>query len=383
VPGPMQPAGRSGTPLAQRTRVQRSGMHSARVLACARLSPDEVLRLRLANHHLADPAPEDAATLVAHLGAVQAQDYPAAKWALGLRLRGATDALLDAAFDSGQILRTHVLRPTWHFVAPSDIRWLLTLTAPRVKAMMDSYARRLGLDVATFSRSQKVLAQALQGGRALTRAEVGAVLNAAGIAVPDGGVVGQILARAELDALVCSGARMGRQHTYMLLEDRVAPVAALSNAEALAELTWRYFSSHGPATVADCTWWSSLPARDINRGLELNRHRLESERVEGRTYWFAPSVALPMPQTVYLLPNYDEYTVAYRYRDLYYDAARNRTGNSRSEVPFTNVILLQGAVAGRWARRNEQFEYMWTIEPGPAEQAALAAAEQRYRSFLA
>ena len=343
------------------------------------------MRERLANQHLASPQLEDPVEVVSQLGAVQAQDFPAAKWALGLRVQNASEASVDAAFDRGEILRTHVLRPTWHFVVPCDIRWLLQLTAPRVKAMMLSYTRRLGLDEDVVARSEAALAHALEGGQSLTRAEVGAALRTAGIDVTDGATIGQIVTQAELDGILCSGPRRGRLHTHMLLEERAAPVPPLTRDEALAELTWRYFSSHGPALVADCTWWSSLPAREINRGLELNQARLESQTVDGRLYWFRrQSASHRAPETVHLLPNYDEYTVAYRHRELYYDAERNWTGNTRMDVPFTNVILAAGQVAGRWRRVSgrPRLEHTWTIEPGPSEQERLASAEERYQRFF-
>jgi|SRR5579864_8372754 len=356
---------------------------------------EHVLPTRMANHGLVSPQWESAAELVAHLGAVQAQDYPGARWALGLRMRGANDRSLEAAFDRGEILRTHVLRPTWHFVAPDDIGWLQQLTGPRVKATTQSYTRRLGLDEPMLAWCESMLTRALEGGGSLTRAEVGAAVQ-----IGDSAVLGQLLMRAELDGLVCSGPPRGREHTYMLLEERLeatrslaarnpAPAARSRTAEeALAELTWRYFSSHGPALVSDCVWWSSLPAREVKRGLELNRHRLESERIDGREYWFsssskeAPAVCEGTP--AHLLPNYDEYTVAYRHRELYYDAERNWTGNTRMDVPFTNVILVNGQVAGRWRRvpGRQRLEHTWTMEPGPAEQEAVAAAEERYHRFF-
>jgi Winged helix DNA-binding domain len=300
-------------------------------------------------------------------------------------MRDVDDATQDLAFDRGAILRTHVLRPTWHFVAPADIRWLLKLTAPRVKAVLNTYARRLGLDDDVLLRSEVAIAHALEQSdtRDLTRSEVGDALRAAGVDVQDGGTLGQIVTRAELDGLVCSGPRRGRQHTYALLEERAPPVADWTEDEMLAELTWRYFNSHGPALVADCAWWCGLPNRTIARGLELNSGRLESESIDGRTYWFARSVDLPsMPERVYLLPNYDEYTVAYRHRELYYDAARNWTGNLRTDVPFGNVIVFRGQVVGRWKRAGAAIQCEWTIEASQTERAALAEAKDRYARYL-
>lgn len=322
---------------------------------------------------------------MAHLGAVQSQDYPAAKWAVGQRMRGGGDVAVDLAFDRGDILRTHVLRPTWHFVAPADIRWLLKLTGSRVRAVMTTYVRRLGLDEDVLLRCERALARALDRapGGCLTRAEVAEALRLNGIDVPDGATLGQIVARAELDGLVCSGPRRGRQHTYALLEKRAPSMQDLSEDEMLAELTWRYFNSHGPALVADCSWWSGLPNRMVARGLELNRHRLQSEVMDGRVYWFADGSVSSMPEGVHLLPNYDEYTVAYRHRDLYYDAARNWTGDARADVPFGNVIVLRGQVAGRWKRTGARIDCVWTVEASEAEHTALAEAKERYAHFLA
>jgi len=189
---------------------------------------------RLAQNPLATPA-----EIVTWLGAVQAQEYAGAKWALGLRLPNATDEVLERAFAEGTILRTHVLRPTWHFVTPADIRWLLDLSAPRVTAANAHMYRQLELDPALFARSHAVMAGALQGGRYLTRAEIGSALARSGIAA-DGLRLVYLLMRAELDAVVCSGPRRGNQVTYALLEERATPARRLPREEALAELTQRY-----------------------------------------------------------------------------------------------------------------------------------------------
>src|SRR5690349_7859666 len=213
----------------------------------------DILRRRFANQHLTRPQATEPVEIVAHLGAVQAQDYAAAKWALALRLRGATDASLDAAFNAGAILRTHVLRPTWHFVAPADVRWLLELTAPRVRAVSVPYLRKHGLDTAALRKSRRVLERNLAGA-ALTREELAQPLAAAGLPVKGEALAYQLIA-AELDGLICSGPRRGKQHSYVLLEERVAPARTLSREEALAELALRYLRSHGPALPQDLAWW--------------------------------------------------------------------------------------------------------------------------------
>src|SRR4051794_28331520 len=152
------------------------------------LDSADVLRLRLANQRLTAPLDEPA-RLVEHLGAVQSQDYAGASWALGLRLRqprAAAAAAIEAAFDAGAIVRTHVLRPTWHFVAPADIRWMLGLTGARIRASGAAYTRSLGLTEAILERCGGVIAEALRGGHSRTRAELGACLREAGVIAPDG-----------------------------------------------------------------------------------------------------------------------------------------------------------------------------------------------------
>jgi hypothetical protein len=258
--------------------------------------------------------------VVAWLGAVQAQDYHAAKWALGLRLKGATDETVERAFTTGSILRTHLLRPTWHFVAPTDIRWMLDLTAPRIHAASAYQYRKLDLDSKVFRRTRVALTKALQGGRQLTRDELRDVLAREGIAVRGLERMAHIMMSAELDGLVCSGGRSGKQFTYALLEERVPKSKTLKRDEALAELVKRFFVSHGPATIQDFVKWSGLTTVDAMRGLEPVKAELSHQVVDRRAYWFSTMMPSAKMKTftaaktpiAFLLPNYDEFTVGYR-----------------------------------------------------------------------
>ena len=346
----------------------------------------DILRARLGNQRLSAPM-DDPGALVAHLGAVQAQDWPAACWALGLRLRDPRLQAIETAFDAGKILRTHVLRPTWHCVAPADIRWMLALTGPRIGASAAAYTRSLGLDDATLASANAVLTQALRGGKNLTRPEIGSLLRESGVAVASGAILGQILLLAEVASVVCSGPRRGRQHTYALLDERVPALPALDRDAAVAELTWRYFNSHGPALVRDCAWWSGLSMGDINRGLQANAHRLHRDTLDGHTYWHSdPPHTKPESISAHLLPNYDEFTVAYRERDLYYKRGPNATADPLPDVPFRHVLLLDGQVVGRWsaARRPDSVDVdiRWSIAPTLAQREAIEAAAERYAAFV-
>jgi hypothetical protein len=351
-------------------------------------APAEILRLRLANHHLARQSSTDPRAIVAGLGAVQSQDYPAAVWALGMRLANVTRASIERAFASGEVLRTHVLRPTWHFVTPEDIRWMLALTAPRIIRSMASRDRELGLTAEVVAHTSAVIARVLEGGKHLTRPEIGAALQAAGIAIANGSVLSHLLARTELDGLVCSGAPRGKQHTHALLEERVPRGRMLDRDEAVAELACRYFLSHGPATLNDFAWWSGLTVADGRRGLAAHGSRFVSEKVAGLTYWFASSgVAKSAPEpAALLLPNFDEFTVAYRSRELFYPRELVWRPGPRDDVPFGNVIVMGGQVVGVWKRSGLKDRLRlyprWFNPPSCRDETAFSEAAERYICFM-
>ncbi|HEX6607183.1 MAG TPA: winged helix DNA-binding domain-containing protein [Chloroflexia bacterium] len=351
------------------------------------MTEEDLRQQRLHNLGLSTAPYATPEAVVAALGAVQAQDYPAAAWALGLRMGAATAATIDAALAAGAILRTHVLRPTWHFVAPADIRWMLALTGPRVQAAIAGPSRRLGLDAAMIAAANTALADALQGSHALTRAELTAVLARAGIAATEPLRNAHLLMHAELEGLICSGPRQGKQMTYALLDERVPPTRPLTRDEALAALTRRYFTSHGPATIPDFVWWSGLTGADARAGLALVGDALTSEEIDGRTYWFAPGAPpTPMPTpTAHLLPNYDEYIVAYTDRRAVHDAAAHDL-DARGNILFSHTIVLDGRVVGTWKRTLRRaavvLETTLLAPLAPAATAAVAAATARYGAFL-
>lgn len=342
---------------------------------------------RLHNQNIASSLFEKPGDIVQWLGAVQAQDYAAAKWALGLRLQGVTSDDIEQAFTDGAILRTHLMRPTWHFVSPTDIRWLLALTAPRVNAATAYYYRKFELDETIFQCSNAVFVKGLQGGKQLIRPELVSVLQHAGIATDDLRLT-HILFHAELDGVICSGARRGKQFTYALLDERVPQARLLDRDEALAELARRYFTSHGPATLPDFVWWSGLTVTDARSGLAMVKSQLMHEIIDEQTYWFAPSPspAKDLSQTVYLLPNYDEYMVGYTDRSAVFDALQTDKLDSRGNILFNHTIVLAGQVVGTWKRTIKKGEVILTpsffTALNTAETDAFAASVNRYGTFL-
>jgi hypothetical protein len=347
-----------------------------------------VVRQRLRNQQLAGTTFTTPADLVGWFGAVQSQDYPGARWALGQRIAGgSTDAAIARAFDDGAILRTHVLRPTWHFVTPADIRWLMALTGPRIERVARYYQEAVGLDARLRSRGRSVILRALGAGQHLTRVEIMTALTRAGIAVT-GQALGHLLFHVEADALVCSGPARGRLPTYALLDARVPTAAPVDRDRALAELARRYFQSHGPATVADYVWWSGLTAGDARAGIAIARPWLEREVIEGTEYWIAPSTPARsrVAPAVHLLPNYDELLVAYRDRSASIEPPTAGARGLTSQDVLTNVITVAGRVAGTWQRvatkAGLSLRARLRRPLTPAEHRRLDAAVGRYSTFL-
>jgi hypothetical protein len=347
----------------------------------------DIVQVRLHNQHLSQPTLAQPAGVVRHFAAVQSQDYAGAKWGLGLRMKDATDAVLDQAFNEGRILRTHILRPTWHFVAPEDIRWILALSAPRVHAVNAFMYRQLELDRAVIRKSYTVLEKTLRDDKQLTRAELGSAFQQAGI-VAQGPRLGYFMMSAELDGIVCSGARRGKQFTYALLEERVPDAKPLPREESLAELTRRYFSTRGPATLQDFTWWSGLTMADARQGIEMVKRLFAKEEVGGNTYWFDGSV---MPKkrksiTGHLLPNYDEYYIGLKDRSAIGKLVSPLHPEENSVALNAHIIIVNGQIVGGWRRelkKNKvtvQLRLLTTLE-GAQREAVIEAANQ-YGSYL-
>jgi hypothetical protein len=346
------------------------------------------LERRLTAQQIARHTFQTPAELVACLGAVQAQDYAAAKWAVGLRLARAdvTDGVIERAIADGTVLRTHMLRGTWQLVAPADIHWMLALVAPRLIARNARRYRELDLDARTFRRSNAAFAKVLGSGEHRTRAELSAALIDAGIGT-SGQRLAYLLQRAELDGILCSGARRGKRSTYALTRVR-APQARthLERSQALAQLARRYFQSRGPATVNDFAWWSGLAASEARGALESIQSTLVSDVIDGETYWHtgeAPAVA-PSP-TAHLLPPFDEYLVAYRDRSGAIDPKHAKRVNAGGGI-LGPCVVLDGRVIGTWRRALARHTVAIEIELfgtlTRTEERAMAEAAQRYGAFL-
>lgn len=347
----------------------------------------DIAQQRIYNQHIAIQTFQKPAETVGFMGAMQAQDYAGAKWAVGLRLRNSNDAAIDEAMANGSIIRTHVLRPTWHFITPADARWMIALTASRINAACASMFRQLQLDSVVFKRSNDALAKALEGDKHLNRTEVTKVLNQAGVATNDLRLI-HLLMRAELDQVICSGPRQGKQFTYALFDDRVPTGNIFPKEDALSELAERYFKSHGPATVKDFAWWSGLATTDAKAGLDAIKSVLAKVIVGGLEYWTIKEQTeiTGKAPIAYLLPAFDEFAVAYKDRAATINPKYLEQAKQARYVILDPSIVVNNQVVGSWKRSITKSAININLNPfgklTKIQAKAVEAAARRYRKFI-
>ncbi len=340
--------------------------------------PKSVADRRRATHGLSAPRFDDAAEVVSFYVAVQAQDHRPAKWSLGLRTTGSSETEVESAYGEGRILRTHALRPTWHYLSPEDLRWVQGLTAKRVHMQNGTYYRKLGLDAPTLGRCHEVIRDALEGENHLTRHEIRERLALAGIEA-EGQRLAYIMMHAELEVLVCSG-RPRSQHTYALVDEWVGGAApSLDEEQALARLTLAYFRSHGPSTDRDFSWWSSLKLSDARAGISLIADEMDQEVVDDVTYWWAPPSPgeLEARHRANLIQALDEYVVGYRDTRSVIDLDGHYRATEESSSGAYDPLILDGQIVGRWRRRQAPGHLRAEIFPAfSLDQLQLAALNE-------
>jgi hypothetical protein len=346
-----------------------------------------VIRARLAVQHIARPIRATPLDIVRHLLAVQAQDYIGAKWGVGLRIKGATDAAVDRAVNAATIVRTHVLRPTWHFVAAEDIRWLLAITGPRVIALNAWVSRKLGLDARKLTKALRAMARTLEGGAFRTRDELRDAMVAAGVAVPSGLHLAYYVMHAEQVALICNGPRRGKQFTYALMDERVPATPAIDDDEALGRLAARFVRGHGPASTRDLARWASLPQATAKRAVEIAGAELVTRTFDGTKLLVTPDARRPVRGALgaQLLCIYDEYFAGFKDRAAIITPADERAISSRGAA-VREGFLIDGRVRGTWAREFDAKSVSIALRPfgriSATERSALRRAVEPYARFF-
>jgi hypothetical protein len=310
----------------------------------------EISQYRLASQKLLETNPVSPQEIVHHLGAMQAQDYAMAKWAIGVR-SGTSEKMIEEAIDSGKIIRTHILRPTWHFVAAEDIHWMLELSAPQVKRFTASAAKKYDYDQKKLDQINIQIEKLLSGNNHLTRYEIMRELDIKKTSGQDF-LSATIMMNAELDGLVCNGKMKGKQMTYSLLEEKVEkPKTSFTKEEALAKLAQNYFESHGPATLQDFSWWSGFAPTIAKQAILSIESELNSVEAENQTYWFGKDVSLErnFRESVHFVPAFDEFLIAYKTREASILPEHQSKAFTNNGI-FKPVILENGKVTGTWQR---------------------------------
>lgn len=346
----------------------------------------DIRNIRLYNQQLINSELQTPHDVVSYMGAMQSQAFDMAKWGIGLRLNGATNKQVEKAFNSGEIVRTHILRPTWHFVAAADIHWMFDLSAPRIKPTFVNYSGTVGLDEDLVLKSFRIVEKVLRDENHLTREELGAVFEAEGI-IADSRLVGLFLSRAEVEGLVCSGRQKGNKQTYALLHEWVPKKQQLAKEEALEKLTRKFFTSHGPATLQDYVWWSGLLTSDARKGIDLIKHDFICEKINSREFWFKPDIQLPevKNESALLLPAFDEFIVSYKDRSDILAEKDLRKIITRTGI-FAPALSYNGEIIGSWKKikkggRNE-VELTFFDKTSKAIQNLFKEVSKEYISFL-
>ncbi|MFJ5955677.1 winged helix DNA-binding domain-containing protein [Paenarthrobacter sp. NPDC092416] len=360
--------------------------------------PSDVVRVRLRRQQLRPPHADSPDTVLRNLLAVQSQEFPYARWTLAQRTGGSTAADVEQAVADGTILRTHILRPTWHFVHRDDLGWLMSLSADRLHQGNKGMYRQTGVDEAAAARSGQVLAEAVAGGAHKTREELAEILGKAGFPSKGLGFIYHLM-HAEISRILASGTPVrsaggALKQTYALFEERVPGGTPGDREHCLAQLVLRYFSSRGPATVKDCAAWSGLTMKDIRLGIEVAQDispgTLASVSADGLDFHLAAE-ELDSPGSddtetdprVDLIQCYDEYVMGY-------SQSRHYLGGSAPILPTDNspmhVVLLDGKLAGWWRHgfvgSKCELDVRLDRPATPPVQRALETEVERYGTFL-
>jgi hypothetical protein len=341
---------------------------------------------RVANQLIDRPIDGGPVEVVRHFGAMQAQDYLGALWAVGQRCRSASEQTVEAALAERAIIRTWPMRGTLHFVAAEDARWMLELLTGRVVKSTASRHRELELDPPTFTKSGRLFERALGGGKQVSRPELYQILNGAGIATHDARGL-HILAYHAQHRLICFGARAGKQHTFALFDEWIPNARPRARDASLGDLAIRYFGSHGPATVNDFAWWSGLTVKEVREAIGLAGDRLVEETIDGGRYWSAPPVrGRSRGPTAALLPPFDELTVGYKDRSAVIDPKFTIRLNGGGGM-MNPTVLIRDRLVANWKRSLGRDGVEVTVAPfarslTPLEVRGIKTAAKRYGDYL-
>jgi len=347
---------------------------------------EDILHARLHNQLISNHSAKSPAEIISGMVAIQAQDYLGAKWSIGLRCPGLKDSDIDQAIISKSVIRTWPMRGTLHFVSATDARWMLRLLTPRIISGSAGRHRQLELNEATFDKSMDLLIQAMEGGKQLMRNEVYQILE--DNSIPTTGQRGiHIINYLAQKQILCHGVHNEKQATYTLFDEWITESTNLEGEEALAELAYRYFTGHGPATINDFIWWTGLKISDAKNGLNAVKDKLQSFEVNKKIYWTSTNLPdLVKKNSAYLLPGFDEYMLGYTDRSLSLDPMFSNRIIPGNNGVFMPTIVINGKVEGTWKRILKTDKVVIEIFPfyklTASKVKSITKESKKYGSFL-
>lgn len=309
-----------------------------------------LLNIRLHNQLLSIHNLKEPQEIVSYMGAMQSQSLDLAKWAIGVRLENKTVKDIDEALNTGKVIRTHILRPTWHFVSAKDIHWMYDLSNPRLKPIYQSYRRMSRGDESLILRAVPLIEKILSDGKHLTKESIGSELQMHNLTL-DNTSLGLAINYAEMEGLVVNGEIRGKKQTFALLEELAPRKETISKEEALERLARRFFTSHAPATIQDFAWWSGLSLTECKQALGMIKHDFVCETINDRDFWMKNDIKIPPTDkdSALLLPPFDEFVVSYKDRselieDAHYGKVMTKNGL------FSPTVMLNGEIVGSWKK---------------------------------
>lgn len=343
---------------------------------------------RLASHQLSEHKFDTPKELVSWMGAMQAQNFNMAKWAIAIRLESCTEQDVEEAFNRGDFLRTHIMRPTWHFVSSEDIKWLIQLTGDRVKSACKSLAKGLNIDKKEYSKAYKLLEKILRDNTHSTKDEIAGIFIKEGITMNSPKHLNYYLMSAEADGIICSGALKEKKQTYALLDERASTSDTINKDEALAKLAHKYIQSHSPATLQDFIWWSGLTIKDARQAFNLIENELIKDYFDSTELYihetYKESTSLDN-DTYHYLPAYDEYIISYKNRTNVLDMEHHSKAFNNYGV-FQPIILHNGYAVGNWKKlksaKGINFDITFWEEKFKANRKTLSLAEKKIKYYI-
>ena len=350
------------------------------------MKPGLLLTARLAAHGFEPPKFTTPLKVVTAFGAMQAQDYGQALWAIGSRIPGSTRQDIEDAINKFEIIRTWSMRGTIHFVPAVDAKWMVDLLTPRITAKLKSRRAELNVTQENLNHCAEILGKALRGKVLLSRPRIFEIFEAAG--EPTKNQRGyHILLELAQHGLIFIGPNDGKQPTFGLLDEFIAS-RPLSREESLQTIATRFFTSHAPATLEDFAYWSGLTVVDAKMAITLAGEALASIEIEGRVHFVGAAFqapAFPIKDSVHLMAGFDEYFLPYRNRLSIIDAEHTAHITPGNNGVFKPTLVINGTVSGVWARQIKAKSTDLTVRPFPGcsiTPEQLAPMVTAYRHFV-